>query len=72
MIKTAAQFLSNLSGKESKNTYSSAKNTTVRRNRGIVEIYPAKSFFCSVFKRSQEELVDMCGVRAQIPEGACL
>jgi hypothetical protein len=30
------------SGKESKNTYSSAKNTTVRRNHGTVETSPAK------------------------------
>jgi len=29
------------SGKESKNTYSSAKNTTVWRNHGIVEMSPA-------------------------------
>jgi len=33
------------SGKESKNTYSSAKNTTVWRNLGIVEMSPAKSPF---------------------------
>ena len=33
------------SGKESKNTYSSAKNTTVRRNQRLVEISPVNPAF---------------------------